>query len=87
LDDPVNSYHSLELLAQDRGRERARECAMAALAAQIDRGSPRGYRDRLAQRLRAFARRIDPAVEASLMPSAAMSASVVGELGPTSSAA
>jgi len=75
----VNSYPSLELLAQDRARELARECAMAALAAQIDRGSPHGYRERLAQGLRAFARRIDPAVEP-------LDATVV-ELGRTSSTA
>ena len=70
MDHPVNSYHSLELLAHDRTRELARECAMAALAAQVGRASRPGYRQQLAQRLRAFARRIDPAVEVSLLPSA-----------------
>jgi len=66
----VNSYHSLELLAHDRARELARERAMAALAAQVGRASKPGYREQLARSLRAFARRIDPAVEASLRPSA-----------------
>jgi len=70
VDHPVNSYHSLELLAHDRARELARECAMAALAAQVSRASRPGYRQQLARRLRAFARRIDPAVEVSLLPSA-----------------
>jgi len=70
VDHPVNSYHSLELLAHDRARELARECAMAALAAQVGRASRPGYRQQLARRLRAFARRIDPAVEVSLLPSA-----------------
>jgi hypothetical protein len=70
VDHPVNSYHSLELLAHDRARELARERAMAALAAQVGRASTPGYREQLARGLRAFARRIDPAVEASLRPSA-----------------
>jgi hypothetical protein len=65
MDHPVISYSSLELLAQDRAQERSRERAMAALAAQLQRGSGRGNREHLARLLRSFARRIDPLVEPS----------------------
>jgi hypothetical protein len=61
----VISYSSLELLAQDRAHERARERTMAALAAQLKRGPRRGHREQLARLLRAFAGRIDPLVEPS----------------------
>jgi hypothetical protein len=66
VDDSVISYHSLELLAHDRAHELARERAMAALAAQVDRSSTPGYREQLARGLRAFARQIDPTVEPSI---------------------
>jgi hypothetical protein len=69
----VISYSSLELLAQERADQRAREHAMAALAAQLKTGSSRGYREQLAHVLRAVAGRIDPLVETS--PSGAQHAS------------
>ena len=65
------AYHTVETLARLRAEDLARECEMAARAAQLSRPASPGYRERLAHGLRAFARRIDPVVvEPSLPPSA-----------------
>jgi hypothetical protein len=64
------AYHTLETIGRLRLEEIARECEMAARAAQLSRPVRPGYRERLAHRLRAFARRLDPVVEPSLPPSA-----------------
>jgi hypothetical protein len=66
----VIAYHAVETLARLRAEDIARECEMAARAAQLSRPFSPGYRERLARGLRAFARRIDPVVEPSLPPSA-----------------
>jgi hypothetical protein len=68
----VIAYHTVETLARLRAEDIARECEMAARAAQLSRPASPGYRERLAHGLRAFARRIDPVVEPSLPPSASM---------------
>jgi hypothetical protein len=62
----MNSYLGLEALTQlhieqlHRDAEKAR---LAALAARVDRP---GYRQQLAQSLRAFARHVDPTCEPSV---------------------
>jgi hypothetical protein len=66
----VNNYHTLEMLAKLHAQELARECAMAARAAELGRTSGPRYREWLARSLRAFARRIDPSVEPSIVSSA-----------------
>ena len=64
----MNGYHMLEEVAELRLQELRRQAAMDALAAQA-RSAPRlSYRTRLARRLRAWARRLDPASEPAFAP-------------------
>ena len=64
------AYHTVETLARLHAEEIARQCEMAARAAQLSRPVGPGYRQRLALRLRAFARRLDPMIEPPPPPSA-----------------
>ena len=64
------AYHTVETLARLRAEDIARRCEMAARAAQLSRPVGPGYRQRLAHRLRAFARRLDPMIEPPPPPSA-----------------
>ena len=66
------AYHTVEALARLRAEDIARQCEMAARAAQLSRPVGPGYRQRLALCLRAFARRLDPVAEPSLPPSASI---------------
>jgi hypothetical protein len=60
LEHPVINVQGIEILAEAHRQQLVRECAMAALAAQLHRPSRPGYRIQLARGLRAFASRLEP---------------------------
>jgi hypothetical protein len=60
LEHPVINVQGIEILAEAHRQQLERECAMAALAAQLHRTARPGYRVQLAHGLRAFAQWIEP---------------------------